>query len=359
MYATTAKKAHSGEAARAFHDYFRNTIGFGDPPEHAQEHEPLVANLVAACMQLSKACEKYADHIEHANIQILNHKAEPFRIEAPWDSPIFGGNGDDGGLHSAVTRDGYIHRLGDVAYALDSAQAKVRLPGGGPSGGGMLPFIPGLRPGVPVPMVPASFTTAFPAASPHNPAISSRDPIPPDPTTKLLDPAEQAQFRTWMNSLNAGGFASGGDQMKPDNAYQLRTAGYPERELPLGAAATGRSGKGLMADGLRPADGYAVEAKYVRKPDCPTPSTFRSIDALNKTLGTPPKLDGNGNPKFDPRRDGMFPGDERELKRYKAAMEQSSELRGLEIVTNDKNATAYWQSMMLMSGVNGTARYIP
>ncbi|MFI9311152.1 restriction endonuclease fold toxin-2 domain-containing protein [Streptomyces triculaminicus] len=38
---------------------------------------------------------------------------------------------------------------------------------------------------------------------------------------------------------------------------------------------------------------------------------------------------------------------------------QSSELRGLEIVTNDKSATAYWQSMMLMSGVNGTARYVP
>lgn len=129
MYATTAKKAHSGAAARAFH-YFKNTIGFGDPPEHAQEHEPLVANLVAACMQLSKACEKYADHIEHANIQILNHKAEPFRIEAPWDSPMLGGNGDDGGLHSAVTHDGHIHRLGDVAHALDSAQAKVRLPGG-------------------------------------------------------------------------------------------------------------------------------------------------------------------------------------------------------------------------------------
>lgn len=40
-------------------------------------------------------------------------------------------------------------------------------------------------------------------------------------------------------------------------------------------------------------------------------------------------------------------------------MGHSSELRGLEIVTNDKDATAYWKSMMLMSGVKGTACYVP
>ncbi|WP_228775510.1 restriction endonuclease fold toxin-2 domain-containing protein [Streptomyces sp. NRRL B-1677] len=69
--------------------------------------------------------------------------------------------------------------------------------------------------------------------------------------------------------------------------------------------------------------------------------------------------DANGKVKFDPRRDGMFPSDEKELVRYKAAMGHSSELRGLEIVTNDKDATAYWKSMMLMSGVKGTACYVP
>lgn len=115
-----------------------------------------------------------------------------------------------------------------------------------------------------------------------------------------------------------------------------------------------------MADGLRPADGYAVEAKYVHKPDCEKPTTFRNLDKVDKTLGTPPKLDARGKPKFDPFRDAMYVGDEKELVRYKAAMENpDNQLRGMEIVTNDKAATAYWQSMMLMTGVKGTARYVP
>lgn len=121
----------------------------------------------------------------------------------------------------------------------------------------------------------------------------------------------------------------------------------------------GRSGKGLMADGLRPEDGYAVEAKHVREPDCK--KTFRSLDEVDKTLATPPKVDNKGKLRFDPRVDGMYGSDERELARYRAAMSdpRNSEIRGLEIVTNDKDSASYWQSMMAMNGVNGTSRYIP
>ncbi|MFF4406612.1 restriction endonuclease fold toxin-2 domain-containing protein [Streptomyces sp. NPDC001404] len=356
-YARTANDAHSGEAAMAFDAYFKRTIGFGDPPGRAQEDEPLVANLVAACNQLAKACDKYADHIERALIEISNHKADFFRIDNPLDSPMLGGNGDDGGLHLAVAGDPYIHQLGDVAHAVDASQARVTLPGAG--GGWHAPMLP-LAPLAPLPLVLASY--ALPMASPHNSAIPSRDPIPPDPRTnpQLLSSSEEAQFRLWTNSLNAGGFAGGGDQNSPENAYQLRVSGYPERELPLPPEFTGRSGKGLMADGLRPADGYAVEAKYVHKPDCEKPTTFRNLDKVDKTLGTPPKLDARGKPKFDPFRDAMYVGDEKELVRYKAAMENpDNQLRGMEIVTNDKAATAYWQSMMLMTGVKGTARYVP
>ncbi|MBT2385615.1 hypothetical protein J7E86_18945 [Streptomyces sp. ISL-11] len=361
VYAATAKKAHAGEAARAFDTYFKHTVGFDEPPSQAQQDEPLVGNLVAACHQLAKACDKYADHIEAALVQILTNKAEPFRIDPPWKSPIFGGNGDDGGLHLAVSQDPYIHRLGDVAHALDSAQARVRLPGpsGGP--GWHPPLLPGVPSVTPLPLTLASYTTSFPTGSGYNTGVPSRDPLPPDPTlSALLSPAEQTRFRTWMNTLPAGGFAGGGDQTRPENAYQLRTAGYPERELPLPAEAMGRSGKGLMADGLRPADGYAVEAKYVRKPNCENPTTFRHLDAVDKTLGTAPKVDANGKVKFDPRRDGMYVSDERELSRYKAAITHSpKELKGLEIVTNDKDSTAYWRSMMLMTGVSGHTRYVP
>ncbi|MEV0282414.1 hypothetical protein AB0I22_39500 [Streptomyces sp. NPDC050610] len=134
--ARTADKAHAGEAAMAFDQYFKRTVGFGDPPERVREDEPLVANLVAnlvgACVQLSKACDQYADHIDTALREILTHKADFFRIDAPWDSPIFGGNGDDGGLHLAVTSDPHIHALGDVAHALEASQGRVTVPGGGP-----------------------------------------------------------------------------------------------------------------------------------------------------------------------------------------------------------------------------------
>ncbi|MFF3940910.1 restriction endonuclease fold toxin-2 domain-containing protein [Streptomyces phaeofaciens] len=152
-----------------------------------------------------------------------------------------------------------------------------------------------------------------------------------------------------------GGFAGGGGPTNPDNAYQLRVAGYPEREVPL----VGRR-QGLMVDGIRPVDGYLVEAKHVRDPDCAKRS-FRSIERVNETLSKPVKVDADGKPKWDPLIDGMYRSDESELRRYKSAMDNpaNSEIRGLEIVTNGKDNAAYWESMMAMNGVTGSARYVP
>ncbi|MFE3186601.1 restriction endonuclease fold toxin-2 domain-containing protein [Streptomyces violascens] len=297
--------------------------------------------------------------MEAAQKKIRQHKLDLLSFDMPWDQPMFGGNGYDGGLKDAVLDDPYIHQLGDVAHALDASESRVKLPGG--SGG--LPGIPGLPflppiP-VPVPVVLASYPGILPAASPIDPLLT-RDPIPPElGTSRLLTPAEQASFRSYMLSLNSGGFAGGGGAANPDNAYQLRVSGYPERELPLPADAVGSGGRGLMADGLRPLDGFVVEAKHVREPDCK--KTFRRLDEVDKTLAAPPKLDQRGNPKFNPLIDGMYAGDERELKRYKAAMSdpRNAQIRGMEIVTNDRSAAGYWQSMMAMNGVTGTARYVP
>lgn len=57
----------------------------------------------------------------------------------------------------------------------------------------------------------------------------------------------------------------------------------------------------------------------------------------------------------------MYGSDERELARYKAALSdpRNAEIRGMEIVTNDRNAAGYWQSMMAMNGLTGSARYVP
>lgn len=114
-----------------------------------------------------------------------------------------------------------------------------------------------------------------------------------------------------------------------------------------------------MVDGMRPMDGYAIEAKHVREPDCK--KTFRDLDQVDKVLGTPPKIDENGKVKFDPHRDGMYVKDGNELARYRAALSdpRNDEIRGFEIITNDQRSAPYWQSMMAMSGVTGTARYVP
>lgn len=362
--AHTADKAHSGEAADAFRRYFKGFVGFAAPAERAHPDETLAANLVAACAQIARACDRYADHVEEAQRKIIQHHADPLAIDAPWDSPMFGGNGYDGGLRDAVLDDPWIHQLGDVAHAIDDSEERVKLPPGSDDRPG-LPGLPLLPLPVPVPIPVALASVSEQASgiavmgSTYDPNLN-RDPIPPDPgTTRLLSAPEQAQFRAWVNTLNPGGFAGGGGPTLPDNAYQMRVAGYPEREVPLPAAATGASGKGLMVDGMRPADGYAVEAKHVREPGCG--KTYRSPERLEQTLATAPKMDANGNVKFDPHRDGMYVRDANELARYRAALSdpRNDEIRGFEIITNDEPAAPYWQSMMAMSGVTGTARYVP
>ncbi|WP_233273160.1 WXG100-like domain-containing protein [Streptomyces broussonetiae] len=122
--AHTADNAHSGEAADAFCKYFGDFVGFAAPPEQAHESETLVANLAAACTQLAKACDRYADHVEHAKQKIIDHEADPFKIDMPWDSPMFGGNGYDGGLKDAVLSDPWIHQLGNVATLLTAHRSE-------------------------------------------------------------------------------------------------------------------------------------------------------------------------------------------------------------------------------------------
>ncbi|MFG2832503.1 restriction endonuclease fold toxin-2 domain-containing protein [Streptomyces sp. NPDC048434] len=357
LCASTARKHHAGAAADSFHDYFKRCIGAGTPPSQAQEDEPLIANIVAACTQLANACENYADHIDSALAAIDVHSADFFRVDLPWEQPLLGGNGYDGGLQDAVLSDPRIRQLGAIAHVLDSSQARIKLPGG-EGAPPRPPLLPGGGIRVPTPILLASAPAMVPMGQGVDPTLSHSDPLPPN-HPNLLSPHEQAQFRTWRNSLPAGGFAGGGDSSNPQNAYQKRVAGYPEREVPLPPGSVGGSGKGLMVDGMRPADGYMVDAKYVREPDCK--KTFRRLDEYEKTMNAPVEMGKNGKPKFNPRRDAMYPKDKQELVRYREAMSdpRNTKVKGLEIITNDKEGSAYWQAMMAMAKVQGTTRYEP
>ena len=63
---------------------------------------------------------------------------------------------------------------------------------------------------------------------------------------------------------------------------------------------------------MRPADGYAVEAKYVREPGCR--NTFRRLSEVDKTLGTPVQLKEDGRPSSSiPVGTACSRHDEREL----------------------------------------------
>ncbi|WP_208545371.1 hypothetical protein [Streptomyces sp. Tu 2975] len=208
-YSGTAGKAHSGEAADAFRTYVKYFIGLTCPPAKAEVDEPLVTNLVAACSQLAKACDRYADHVEAAKEKIQQHHNDLFAVDMPWDQPMFGANGYDGGLHDAVLSDSWIQDLGNVAHALDSSAERVRLPQPeGPTSRGLpeVPFLPPfIRVPIPVPFRLASFTGTppmlLPTVNPVDPGIPFADPIPPAPgTSRLLSASEQQQFRSWANS---------------------------------------------------------------------------------------------------------------------------------------------------------------
>ncbi|MET9953417.1 restriction endonuclease fold toxin-2 domain-containing protein [Streptomyces sp. NPDC006339] len=362
--AMTADKAHSGEAADAFRTYFRTSVGMTCPPSQVQEDEPLVANLVAACNEIAKACDRYAEHVEAAQQAIQQHKLDLFAVDMPWDSPLFGGNGYDGGLLDAVLGDAWIRRLGEVGHALDSAEKRVRLPegGGGPSAPGF-PFLPPLIPvpvpvPAPVPLVLASYTGGMPGVLPTaytdpDPGIAYRDPIPPAavPPPRLLTPAERREFVTWVNTLQPSNFGNLKPASHPENIYQLRIAGYPERVIPL---PKDFEKPAIGADGMRPADGMMVDAKYVadadddcRKTTWRRPSTFEIEDEFKP----------DGTKKWN-KKDILIGRDEAELEKYRQAMIEHKEIRGLEIVTNDKEAAAYWQTLMALQGVSGSARYV-
>lgn len=359
-YASTADKAHSGEAADAFREYFKYSVGLTCPPTKAQDDEPLVTNLVAACNQLAKACDRYAEHVEEANKKIQAHKAEFLAVDMPWDDPRFGGNGFDGGLRDAVLEDPWIRQLGEVASALDASQARVKLPQGSEEPPGFsIPVLPfPIRVPIPVPLVLASYTSGAPGIVPAlyrdpDSLVTWRDPIPPAQPSVPLTPAQRIQFDAWVNTLRPLGFGGKStDPNHPENAYQLRIAGYPERLISLPADFEKAA---ISADGIRPVDGYMVDAKYVENSDddCKkntwrTPSTFELED----------RYDDNGKKKWS-KKDVLVGKDTAELEKYRQAMIEHDEIRGLEIDTNSEDSAAYWQTLMALKQVKGDSRYVP
>ncbi|WP_405735023.1 hypothetical protein OG607_41735 [Streptomyces sp. NBC_01537] len=332
-----ANLGHEGVAADGIEDYFKRFVGKGDPPGQPQEDEPLLPNLYASCRALSAACEKYADHIDTALRQIPKDE-NPLTGEFlwPWEKAELGGNGYDGGLSDLVAGDSTILRLANVPHALDSSQARIKVPqqDNGSAGTTVPPFLgPIIR--VPI-MVPAGYTVPNPNIRYKQPVAP---PVPPDPRFPPLSAPDSKRFSTWLDSLTDGGYSGG---LPEDKDYQYRVAGYPEKEVPLPAGLS--KNNTLMVDGFRTTDGMAIEAKHVRNQrTCP-----RTIDAIRTS-----HLTG--------KKDFLYRDDREELGKYAAAMSdpRNKEMRGVEIDTDNQDSVAYWRAMMAAYGVKGYARYVP
>ncbi|MFG2814753.1 restriction endonuclease fold toxin-2 domain-containing protein [Streptomyces sp. NPDC048410] len=331
----TAMPGQVGETADAVESFFEKFVGRTPPPSEVGADETLMANLPVACKMLANACDAYADHIETAKRRLPYEETSPTENLWPWEQPNLGGDGHDGGLHELVSGDMRIAALGKIPPALDSSKERVPMPQ--PDEGGLVPGLPPfLAPLIRVPiLVPAAYRPA------NGPRVQPIPPeTPPDPRFPPLKPGEQQNFHTWLSSLRTGDFSGG---RPAEVAYQMRVAGYPEYEvpIPLGQSVNNT----LMVDGFRNADGMAIEAKYVNKPNqwC-----YRSLEELRMNHESGSK-------------DFLYRSDRGELKKYAAALSdpRNREMRGVETVTNSQEAVQYWRIMMAAYGDKGHARYVP
>ncbi|WP_329295701.1 restriction endonuclease fold toxin-2 domain-containing protein [Streptomyces pseudovenezuelae] len=332
----TATLDEVGTTADAVEEFFTRFVGKRSPSSAVSEDETLMANLPSACKMLADACEAYADHIETAQRRLPYEQTSPSSdVLMPWEQPRFGGDGYDGGLHDLIAADTRITSLGQIPPALDSSQARVKMPQ--PDQHSLLPALPPfLAPLIRVPtLVPVAYRPSNgPRVQPIPPAT------PPDPRFPPLSPGERTKFQTWLSSLREGDFSGG---RPAEIAYQRRVAGYPEFEVPIPPGLSAKST--LMVDGFRDSDGMAVEAKYVNKPD---QRCYRSLDELRENHASGKK-------------DFLYRSDRDELKKYAAALHdpRNTQMRGVETVTNNQESVQYWRVMMAAYGVQGHARYVP
>jgi hypothetical protein len=100
-------------------------------------------------------------------------------------------------------------------------------------------------------------------------------------------------------------------------------------------------GDGQWADGYRPSDGAAIDAKHVREQGC-SPRTMANLD------------EDSFASKF------MIPKDEDEVADYAAVIENpANHVQYLEIDTNDPETVAYWEYLCAANGLPADVRYVP
>ncbi|MER7149411.1 restriction endonuclease fold toxin-2 domain-containing protein [Streptomyces lydicus] len=213
-------------------------------------------------------------------------------------------------------------------------------------------------------LLPITTTASAPLAT-NGPALTlaaatgvtpGLPPLPPDPHSRYpkLSPHDQTQFRQWMTQMAADGRTSTAvdpAKVKGDKAarreYQIRVAGSTEYSLYTTEVYTSGDNKGkqrsMNADGVRPEDGAAIDAKYVaQRPSCRSPLRLDNVDNV---------------PDFVYK--NVASAQEDELSRYTSAIhDPRNRVNHLEVVTNDEKAAAYFDAMMAAKKTPGETRIV-
>ncbi|MBR7825842.1 hypothetical protein KDK95_05940 [Actinospica sp. MGRD01-02] len=307
---------------------------------------PLLENLSAACRLLGKQCESYADAIDHCKhvIEGLATAAGLVTVGGILLSVFTFGGSDEG----AGVADGAIaSEAGAAAEALEAGEASSAAVAAVQEAEQIVAQLAAklvVTGGIVAATALAGSTSASAATGSGSTGAGATGtaagggglvgPIPPanPPAYPLYTAAQQKAAAAWIQTMpqRPANYGTAADQ-----AYQVRVAGEPERNL------TGADGSNVWADGYRPADGAIIDAKNVRNLGC----SPRTLQGLQENSFATTMLTAK---------------DSSELGRYQQAIANpNNHAQFLELDTNDPETVGYWQYLLAEQHVTSNVRYVP
>lgn len=335
------KQDCSGEAFDAFYAYAATVYTNAPQGDTAvSAGAPLLENVSASCRLLRNMCDDYAQAIDDCRTTLIELGVAAGLVAVGGvllTVFTFGGSdvaaaGGEAALAAEAAAAAEALTVAEASAAsaaavaeaeaiVASAASRLIITGGVAATATAIAAVPAdAAPGIGVPAVGAGFGAVGPVP-------------PPVPLVfPLFDPAAQAAATTWVHGLPSRPPNYG---TPDDQAYQVRVAGSPERQM------SGAHGEQVWADGYRPADGAIIDAKNVRNQGC----SPRSLQGLQE---------GAVNTGF------VLGKDESELSRYQAAIDNpANHAQYLEIDTPDPATVGYWQFLAARNHVKNNVRYVP
>ncbi|MFJ5927652.1 restriction endonuclease fold toxin-2 domain-containing protein [Kitasatospora sp. NPDC092948] len=340
LHASSVVAGCQGKAFDAFQEYAATV--YAARPHGGTDVSPslpLLENTSAACRQMQAICNQYADAVDDCRNTLIGlATAAGIITTAGVVLTFFTFGGSDvaaGAADAALAADAAV-----AADALAAAEAELAAAAAVAEAEAVVASLAArlsvtVAATAAVAASPAVAIASTPPGPPQNPlAVPGVGPVaaPVPPPYPTYDPAQQFAASTWVAGL---------PQRQPnygtqdDRDYQVRVAGTPERLM------SGANGETVWADGFRTTDGAIIDAKNVRKPGC-----------------SPRSLEGLQENKFNTNL--LLSGDESELDRYKAAIDNpANHAQYLEVDTPDPATVGYWQFLLAAHHVKSNVRVVP